>query len=80
MANVPGITEKITLAAADAAKTAYSQSFQTVFLVSITFGALSLIAALWSVSVDKQLDNVVAAKLSGAGESQEEVNNHNEKN
>ncbi|KAJ5152785.1 uncharacterized protein N7482_009263 [Penicillium canariense] len=77
MEKITGITEKIMLAVADAAKTAYSESFRTVFLVSITFGALSLIAALGSVSVDDKLDNVVAAKLSGAGASQEEI--HEEK-
>lgn len=79
MAKIPGITEKIILAVTDAVKTAYSESFSTVFLVSITFGGLSIIAALASVSVDDKLDNVIAAKLSGAGASQEEVY-HEEKN
>ncbi|KAJ5377946.1 uncharacterized protein N7496_005355 [Penicillium cataractarum] len=79
MTKIPGITEKIILAVTDAVKTAYSESFSTVFLVSITFGGLSIIAALASVSVDDKLDNVIAAKLSGAGASQEEVY-HEEKN
>ena len=59
---------------ADAVKTAYSQSFQTVFLASIAFGGAAVIAALFSVSVDEKLDNVVAAKLSGTGASQEALN------
>jgi hypothetical protein len=67
MTKFPGITEKIILAITEAVKTAYSQSFSTVFLVSITFGGLSLIAALASVSVDDKLDNAIAAKLSGVG-------------
>jgi hypothetical protein len=37
------------------------------------FGIPSLIAAMASASVDDKLDNVIAAKLSGAGASQEEV-------
>lgn len=74
MAKIPGITEKIIIAVTDAVKTAYSESFSTVFLVSITFGGLSIIAALASVSVDDKLDNVIAAKLSGAGASQDEIN------
>lgn len=73
MDSVPGITNKIILATTNAIKTAYSQSFRTVFLVSITFGALSLIAALFSVSVDDKLNSIVAAKLSGAGASQDEL-------
>lgn len=73
MEKVPGITEKIMLAAGNAVKIAYSESFRTVFLVSIAFGGLSTIAALLSVSVDDKLDNLVAAKLSGAGASQERL-------
>ncbi|KAJ5155934.1 hypothetical protein N7492_008737 [Penicillium capsulatum] len=70
---VPGAGEKVIAAATEAAKTAYAHSFRTVFLVSIAFGSLSMIAALGSVSVDDKLNNVVAAKLSGAGASQEEL-------
>jgi hypothetical protein len=33
------------------------------------FGGLSLIAALASLSVDDKLDNIISAKLSGAGAS-----------
>lgn len=73
MDQIPGITESIILAGTNAVKTAYSESFRTVFLVSITFGGLSVIAALVSVSVDDRLDNVIAAKLAGTGSSQEEL-------
>jgi hypothetical protein len=59
LAKISGITEKIILAVTDAVKTAYSESFSTVFLVSITFGGLSAIDDLAPVSVDDKLDNVI---------------------
>lgn len=74
MASVPSITEKIIIAVADAVKTAYSQSFRIVFLASIAFGGMAVVAALLSVSVDERLDSTVAAKLSGAGASEEALN------
>ena len=76
---MPGVTNRVIVAATDASKTAYSQSFRTVFLVSITFGCLSTIAALLSVSVDDKLDNAVAARLLGTHSSQETINNDQEK-
>ncbi|KAK5806086.1 hypothetical protein VI817_000344 [Penicillium citrinum] len=76
---VPGVTNRIIVAATDASKTAYSQSFRTVFLVSISFGVLSTIAAMLSVSVDDKLDNAIAAKLLGTDASQESINDDQEK-
>ncbi|KAJ5668718.1 hypothetical protein N7462_009788 [Penicillium macrosclerotiorum] len=70
---VPGMTDSILTAVSNAEKTAYSQSFRTVFLASIAFGGLAIIAAFLSVPVDDKLNNVVAAKLSGTGASQEEL-------
>ncbi|RAL14138.1 trichothecene efflux pump [Aspergillus homomorphus CBS 101889] len=60
---VPGMTSKILAAVADAQKTAYAESFRTVFCVSIAFGGLSIIASLFSKEVDTRLDGGVAAKL-----------------
>lgn len=79
MEAVPGITDKIILAATDATKTAYSQAFSTVFLASIAFGGLAIIASLVSVSMDEELNNVVATKLSGAGTTSNEALNPTEK-
>ncbi|EED20904.1 siderophore iron transporter, putative [Talaromyces stipitatus ATCC 10500] len=69
--NVPGITDKISVIVADAIKTAYAHSFRTVFLASIAFGGLAVIAAVFSVPIDSKLNNTVAAKLSGTGVSDE---------
>ncbi|KAJ5543894.1 hypothetical protein N7494_005173 [Penicillium frequentans] len=78
---VPGMTDSILAAIGNAEKTAYSQSFRTVFLVSIAFGGLAIIAAVVSVPIDDKLNNVVAAKLSGTGASREELpTNEKEKN
>lgn len=76
---VPGITNKVIISTTNATKTAYAQSFRTVFLVGITFGGLSTIAALVSIPVDDKLDNIIAAKLSGTGASQEAFNFDEEK-
>ncbi|KIW76455.1 hypothetical protein Z517_11201 [Fonsecaea pedrosoi CBS 271.37] len=43
---VPGVTEKIILAGETAYLAAYTDAFQKVFLASIAFGGLSIIAAL----------------------------------
>ncbi|KAJ6019441.1 hypothetical protein N7522_001508 [Penicillium canescens] len=77
---IPGMTDSILAAVGDAEKTAYSQSFRTVFLVSIAFGGLAIIAAVVSVPIDDKLNNVVAAKLSGTGASRAELQTNEEKN
>ncbi|KAI9924116.1 hypothetical protein MW887_007356 [Aspergillus wentii] len=68
MEAVPGITNDIIAAVSDVIKTAYSQSVSTIFLASIAFGGASFITALFSVSVDDKLDDIVAAKLSHTGD------------
>ncbi|GKZ37917.1 hypothetical protein AbraIFM66950_009749 [Aspergillus brasiliensis] len=62
---VPGMTGKILGVVTEAVKTAYSQSFRTVFLVSIAFGGLSVIAACFAEGVDGRFTGDVAAKLGG---------------
>lgn len=73
METIPGVNSKILLAVSNAVKTAYSESFRMVFLASIAVGGLSLIAALFSVSVDDKPDSFVAAKLSGTESAKESV-------
>lgn len=71
---VPDITPGIIAAVADALKTAYSQAFRTVFLTSIAFGGLAVIAACFSKDIDERLNNnEVAKRLRGGpgGESDE---------
>jgi ABC-type thiamin/hydroxymethylpyrimidine transport system permease subunit len=74
ISTVPGMTDQISAIVVNAVKTAYSQSFQTVFLASIAFGGMAVIAAVFTVPVDDELNNTVAAKLAGAGASDEALN------
>lgn len=45
---------------------AESQAFKTVYLASLAFGCLSIIAALCSQKVDDKLTGYVARKFRGA--------------
>ena len=74
ISTVPGMTDQISAIVVNAVKTAYSQSFQTVFLASITFGGMAVVAAFFTVPVDDELNNTVAAKLAGTGASDEALN------
>ncbi|CZR65194.1 uncharacterized protein PAC_15094 [Phialocephala subalpina] len=65
MEGVPGITPGIIAAVGDAVKVAYSQAFKTVYLTSIAFGGLSIIAALFITSIDDLMTNFVARKMRG---------------
>src|SRR6185437_5736776 len=62
---VPGINPTIIAAVRDAVKVAYSQAFKTVYLTSIAFGGLAIIAALFITSVDGLLTDFVARKIRG---------------
>lgn len=46
-------------------KAAYSQAFKTVYLTSIAFGGLSIIAALFITSIDDLMTDFVARKIRG---------------
>lgn len=65
MEAVPGITPTVIAAVGDAVKVAYSQAFKTVYLTSIAFGGLSIIAALFITSVDHLMTDFVARKIRG---------------
>ncbi|KAF4625847.1 hypothetical protein G7Y89_g12321 [Cudoniella acicularis] len=62
---VPGITTDIIAAVGEAVKTADSQAFKTVYLTSIAFGGLSIIAALCASNVDEKLTDQVARRFRG---------------
>ena len=64
---VPGIDSKILVAVGGAVKHAYATSFRTVFLCTLPFGFLILIAALMSPNVEDYLTDDVARKLHGTG-------------
>ena len=62
---VPDITPKVIAAVGDAVKVAYSQAFKTVYLTSIAFGGISIIAALFITSIDDLMTDYVARKIRG---------------
>ncbi|RDW77731.1 hypothetical protein BP6252_05784 [Coleophoma cylindrospora] len=62
-ANVPGINATIETVVAQAVKHAYSMSFRTVFLCTLPFGAIILVAALISPNVEDYLTDDVARRL-----------------
>jgi hypothetical protein len=62
---VPGINPTIIAVVGDAVKTAYSQAFKTVYLTSIAFGGMAIIAALFVTSIDNLLTDFVARKIRG---------------
>lgn len=67
------MTTKIASAVGEAVKTAYSHSFQTVYLASIAFGGAAIIAAFFSRSIDDKMTSEVAQKLRGVEESEDDV-------
>jgi len=60
---VPDITPEVIAVVGDAVKHAYSLAFRTVFLCTLPFGAMLLVAAVLSPNVEKYLTNEVARKL-----------------
>jgi hypothetical protein len=62
---VPGITPEIIAAVGHAVKKAYSMSFRSVFLCTLPFGAIVLVAAVISPNVEDYLTSDVARKLQG---------------
>lgn len=62
---VPGITPAIEVVVGQAVKHAYAMSFRTVFLCTLPFGAIILVAAIMSPNVENYLTDDVARKLQG---------------
>jgi hypothetical protein len=60
---VPGATPAILALATDAYRTAYSQAIRTVFLATIAFGTLSVIASLCCPNRDDSMKNMVMKTL-----------------
>jgi hypothetical protein len=63
--NVEGITPAIEEAVSHAVKHAYAKSFRTVFLCTLPFGAIILVAAIISPNVEDYLTDDVARRLQG---------------
>lgn len=71
--SVEGITPEIIAIAGEQVKHAYSLAFRTVFLCTLPFGVLLLIAAVLSPNVEEYLTDEVARKLHGDQEKNAEV-------
>lgn len=65
---VEGITPEIVAVTGEAVKHAYSLAFRTVFLCTLPFGVLLIIAAVLSPNVERYLTDEVARKLHNGGE------------
>jgi hypothetical protein len=63
LTTVPGITTDIIATTRQAVKDAYASSFRTVYLCTLPFGAMLIVAALLSPNVECYLTNEVARKL-----------------
>jgi len=75
--SVPGITPTIIAAFSRAQRDSYSQSFQTVYYVSIAFGSLAIIASYWAPNVDSLLTGFLNKRVDGVKTTsvmEEEVN------
>lgn len=64
---VPGINNKIIAAVGAASQRAYAGAFRMVFLATIPFTVLLVLAACFIPDMDKYLHNNVAKKLQGKG-------------
>ncbi|KAH8601602.1 fungal trichothecene efflux pump [Bisporella sp. PMI_857] len=62
---VPGFNSEIGVAVGHAVKHAYSMSFRTLFLCTLPFGAIILVAAVISPNVEEYNTNDVARRLQG---------------
>ncbi|KAI9785955.1 MAG: hypothetical protein M1839_008221 [Geoglossum umbratile] len=63
LANVPGISNETLAAIEEPIKTAYAKSLSVVFLATIAFGCLLVVAALFTPNVEGYLTGEVARKL-----------------
>ena len=62
---VPGLTPDILAKGVTAYRYAYMDAYRTVFLVSLGFGGLAIIASFFIPDIDKLLGGSVAATLKG---------------
>ena len=63
--SVPGATTEVIGAAVAANQEAYTQSFKTVYLVSLAFGGIGIIAACNAPNIEKFFTEDIARKLHG---------------
>jgi hypothetical protein len=63
LALVPGVTPEIVAAATVGSRWAYSESLKYVWLTSIAFGAISIVACVFIKSIRKYLTNRIATTI-----------------
>lgn len=63
LGKVPGVNEKILAAAVLGSEWAYAESLKWVFITSIPFGVLALVASFFLGDVNKYMTNRIAADL-----------------
>lgn len=68
---VPSISPAVIAATGAAVKEAYTSAFRVVYLCTLPFGALLIIAALISPNVEQYLTDEVARKMHKSGEKAE---------
>ncbi|KAJ6005146.1 hypothetical protein N7451_003090 [Penicillium sp. IBT 35674x] len=61
--DVPGINTRIIDAVIVATKSGYARSFKTVFLITLPFGAIMLVAAMLTPNVEQYLTSEIARKM-----------------
>lgn len=64
---LPGVTVKVLEVAAVALRSAYQKSFETVYLVTLAFGIISVVAAFFSPSIESLYTDEVMRQLHQAG-------------
>jgi hypothetical protein len=65
LAGVQGLTPEILAAGAESYRWAYTEAYKTIFLVSLAFGGLTILANCFIPNIDHLMGGKVAATLSG---------------
>jgi hypothetical protein len=63
--SVPGINATIIDAYGSAQKDSYSESFSTVYLTSVAFGLVALVASYWAPNVDLLMTSFLNKRIDG---------------
>jgi hypothetical protein len=65
LAPIRGLTPEILATGAEAYRWAYTDAYKTIFLVSLAFGGLTIIASFFIPDIDHLMGGKVAATLTG---------------
>lgn len=70
---VNGLTPQIIATGAEAYRFAYADAYRTIFLVSLAFGGLAIIASLFIPDIDSLMGEKVAATLKGRDKNSDDL-------